>query len=256
MRVIDAERTRDRALRDLERRVLERTADLAVANRHLQSFSYSVSHDLRAPLRAIAGFGAALKEGSADRLDTEARTYLDRMLDATKRMDELIDGMLALGRLAEAALQRAPVELTEVVHEVAREIRASEPARSVELVVEEGLSVVGDRVLLRAVMSNLLGNAWKFTSNRSDARVAVGRRGRENGASVFFVRDNGAGFDMKYAEKLFGLFQRLHGQEEFPGTGVGLATVERLISRHGGRIWAEARPNDGATFYFSIPDPS
>ena len=254
-RVVDAERTRDDVLRNLERRVSERTEQLAVANRHLRSFSYSVSHDLRAPLRAISGFGAALAEGWRDRLDAEGRNYLGRMLDAAARMRELIDGMLELGRIAESTVRRVPVDLTEVAHDVAREIRAAEPARSVEVLVEEGLRVVGDPILLRSVIGNLLGNAWKFTSNRSGARVTVGRTGEEDGAPVFFVRDNGAGFDMAHADKLFGVFQRLHRQDEFPGTGVGLATVERIVSRHGGRIWAEGRPGEGATFYFSIPDP-
>lgn len=255
IRVVDAERARDEVLRNLERRVSERTEQLAVANRHLRSFSYSVSHDLRAPLRAISGFGAALAEGYGDRLDAEGRKYLGRLLDATARMGELIDGMLQLGQIAEATLRRVPIDLSEIARDVAKEIRAAEPTRPVELLVDDGLRVVGDPVLLRAVISNLLGNAWKFTANRRDARVIVGRMGDEEGSSVFFVRDNGAGFDMAQVNKLFGVFQRLHRQDEFPGTGVGLATVERIMSRHGGRIWAEGRPGTGATFYFSIPDP-
>jgi signal transduction histidine kinase len=254
LRVLDAEHARDEVLRDLERRVAERTAELAVANRHLQAFSYSVSHDLRAPLRAIAGFGAALAEDCGDRLGEEGHKHLDRMLGGVKRMGELIEGMLSLGRVVEAAMQRSPIDLTALASEVAREIRAAEPTRAVELVVHDGLRAFGDRTLLRAVMTNLLGNAWKFTGHRPDARVEVGRHGREADAAIFFVRDNGAGFDMRYADKLFGAFQRLHRQEEFPGTGVGLATVERIISRHGGRIWAESRPGEGATFFFSIPD--
>jgi signal transduction histidine kinase len=255
MRVIDAERGRDRVLRDLERLVEERTTELAVANRHLRSFSYSVSHDLRAPVRAISGFGAALAEASGDRLDGEGRKYLHRILDAATRMGDLIDGMLELGRVVEADMRRVPVDLTGIVHEVAREIRASEPIRSVELVVADGLRALGDPILLRSVISNLLGNAWKFTAKRSDALITVGRKAHEQGEEVFFVRDNGAGFDMKYADKLFGTFQRLHGQEEFPGTGVGLATVERILSRHGGRIWAEGAPGQGATFFFTVPGP-
>jgi len=256
-RVLEAERARDEVLRDLEHRVRQRTEQLAVANRHLRSFSYSVSHDLRAPLRSITGFGAALAETCGDRLAGDGRRYLDRMLDAAKQMGELIDGMLTLGHVVEAALRRVPVDLTEVVREVARELGASEPTRSVELVVAAGLQVSADPVLLRSVITNLLGNAWKFTGNRRDARVEVGRHDRtDEGAAVFFVRDNGVGFDMRHARRLFGAFQRLHNQDEFPGTGVGLATVERIVSRHGGRIWAEGRTGEGATFFFSIPEQS
>jgi signal transduction histidine kinase len=254
LRVLDAERDRDEVLRDLERRVSERTAELAVANRHLQAFSYSVSHDLRAPLRAIAGFGAALSDDCGDQLSDGGRKHLTRMLDGVTRMGDLIEGMLALGRVVEADMRRTPVDLTALASDVAREIRAAEPSRSVALVVESGLRAVGDPALLRAVMTNLLGNAWKFTRHRLDARVEFGRHGRDGDSSTFFVRDNGAGFDMQYAGKLFGAFQRLHPQEEFPGTGVGLATVDRIVSRHGGRIWAESRVGEGATFFFSLPN--
>jgi len=254
LRVLDAERTRDDVLRDLERRVSERTAELAVANRHLQSFSYSVSHDLRAPLHAILGFGAALAEHAGDRLGAQGKGYLDEMIDSARRMGELIEGMLALGRVVETDMRRIPVDLTALAHEVARELRAVEPGRSVDLVVHAGLSAVGDPILLRAALSNLLGNAWKFTAHRAGARIEVGRQRHDNGTTAFFVGDNGAGFDMRYADKLFGAFQRLHGQDEFPGTGVGLATVDRIISRHGGRIWAESRLGEGATFFFTIPE--
>jgi signal transduction histidine kinase len=254
LRVLDAERARDEVLRDLERRVSERTAELHVANRHLRAFSYSVSHDLRAPLRAILGFGAALIEDRGDQLDAEARQHLDRMLGAANRMGELIEGMLSLGRVVEADMRRVQVDLTALAHDVAREIRAAAPTNTVELVVHDDLRATGDPVLLRAVMANLLGNAWKFTARRRDARVEVGRQEAGESPPVFYVRDNGAGFDMQYADKLFGAFQRLHRQDEFPGTGVGLATVERIVSRHGGRIWAEGRPGEGATFFFSIPE--
>jgi signal transduction histidine kinase len=163
-------------------------------------------------------------------------------------------GMLALGRVVETDMRRIPVDLTALAHEVARELRAVEPARSVDLVVHAGLSAVGDPILLRAALGNLLGNAWKFTAHRAGARIEVGRQCLDNGTTAFFVRDNGAGFDMRYADKLFGAFQRLHGQDEFPGTGVGLATVDRIISRHGGGIWAESRLGEGATFFFTIPE--
>jgi signal transduction histidine kinase len=254
LRVLDAEHARDEVLRDLERRVSERTAELAVANRHLQAFSYSVSHDLRAPLRGIAGFGAVLAEECGDRLGVDGRQYLGRMLAGVKRMEELIDGMLTLGRVVAADMRRASVDLTALADDVAQDLRAADPSRSVELVVQDGLRAFGDATLLRAVLANLLGNAWKFTSHRADPRVEVGGRGREGDAPIFFVRDNGAGFDMTHAGKLFGAFQRLHRQDEFPGSGIGLATVERIISRHGGRIWAESRPGEGATFLFTLPD--
>jgi signal transduction histidine kinase len=252
-RVLDAERSRDDVLLDLERRVAERTAELSVANRQLRAFSYSVSHDLRAPLRAIAGFGSALAEESGDRLDPAGRENLERMLRAAERMGDLIEGMLILGRAVESDMRRVPVDLGALAQEVARDLRAAESGRSVDLVIGGDLRVMGDPVLLRAVITNLLANAWKFTSHGPHARIEVGRRETPGDGMVFFVADNGVGFDMQYAGKLFGAFQRLHGQDEFPGTGVGLATVERIISRHGGRIWAESRPSEGATFFFSLP---
>ncbi|HEX8795511.1 MAG TPA: MEDS domain-containing protein [Polyangiaceae bacterium] len=252
LRLVEAERARDDVLRDLERRVAERTAELEVANRHLAAFSYSVSHDLRAPLRTIRGFGEALAEECGDRLGDEGRKYLDRVLSGTRRMVELIEGMLSLGRVVNTELRRATVDLSALAHEVARELLERETRRP-ELVVEPGLRALGDPTLLRAVMSNLLGNALKFTSRRENARIQVGRRGEEKGKTVFFVRDNGVGFDMRHADKLFGVFQRLHRQDEFPGTGVGLATVERIVSRHGGRIWAEATLGAGAIFLFTLP---
>jgi signal transduction histidine kinase len=212
-----------------------------------------VSHDLRAPLRAISGFGSALAEESGDRLDPAGRENLERMLCAAERMGDLIEGMLVLGRAVESDMRRVSVDLGALAQEVARDLRAAEPGRSVDLVIGGDLRVMGDPVLLRAVITNLLGNAWKFTSHGPQARIEVGRRETPGDGTVFFVADNGVGFDMQYAGKLFGAFQRLHGQDEFPGTGVGLATVERIISRHGGRIWAESRPGEGATFFFSLP---
>lgn len=252
LRMVEAEKARDEALRDLERRVAERTAELEVANRHLAAFSYSVSHDLRAPLRTINGFSEALAEECGDRLGEEGRRYLDRVLSGTKRMAELIEGMLSLGRVVNTELRRAPVDLSALAHDAARELLEHE-SRAAELVIEPGLRALGDATLLRAVMSNLLSNAFKFTSHRERARIQVGRRGEDGGKPVFFVRDNGVGFDMRHADKLFGVFQRLHRQEEFPGTGVGLATVERVVSRHGGRIWAEATLGAGAIFLFTLP---
>jgi signal transduction histidine kinase len=248
-RVLDAERARDEVLRDLERRVTERTAELAAANRHLESFSYSVSHDLRAPLRAIAGFATAISEDSRDKLDDETRKNLDRILDRAGRMNELIEGMLALGKVVEIPMRRVPIDLTALANDIVRELRATEPARPVDVLIQPGLEAVGDPTLVRAVLTNLVGNAWKFTSRRGGARIEVGAR-----EDAFFVRDNGAGFDMEFAKNLFGAFQRFHSEKEFPGTGVGLATVERIVARHGGRVWAESRRGEGATFFFTLAD--
>jgi signal transduction histidine kinase len=253
LRVQDAERARDDVLRELERRVAERTAELDTANRQLRAFSYSVSHDLRAPLRSIVGFSTALAEDCGPQLDADGRKNIERVLAAAGRMGELIEGMLSLGRAVEADMRRIPVDLTAVAHDVARELRDAEPTRAVEIVVDDGLHTIGDPILLRAVIGNLVGNAWKFTSQSAQARIEVGRAGSEGERPVFFVRDNGAGFDMQHAKNLFGVFQRLHHQNEFPGTGVGLATVDRIIARHGGRIWADARLGEGATFFFTLP---
>jgi light-regulated signal transduction histidine kinase (bacteriophytochrome) len=274
VRVLAAERTRDVALaalqrseaeqrelaeqlaeanRDLERRVADRTAQLQFANQNLEAFSYSVSHDLRAPLRAIVGFGEILEEDAGDRLDEESRKSLHQIRASARQMQELIDGMLEMARVAKVVLRRVDVDLTALAEMVVRQLRSGDPARSVEVVLTQGLRVHVDPILLQSVMTNLLGNAWKFTAKRAQARIEVGQCGEERGMPVFVVSDNGAGFDMRYAQKLFGVFQRLHRQDEFPGTGVGLATVERIILRHGGRIWAEGRPNEGARFFFTLP---
>jgi light-regulated signal transduction histidine kinase (bacteriophytochrome) len=268
LRVLRAEQARDVALaeqrylaeqlavmnHELERRVAQRTAELEVANRHLESFSYSVSHDLRAPLRAIRSFGVILKEEFAQQLDDEGRSHLERVCGAAHRMEELIDGLLSMGRIVNSPLNRKGVDLTALTHEVVGELRRADPQRSVDVIVHEGLAAAGDPILVRAALVNLVSNAWKFTSKRERARIEVGKQGDEKGHPIFFVRDNGAGFDMEYSRKLFGVFQRLHGQE-FPGHGIGLATVERIISRHGGRIWPEGRPGEGATFFFTLPEP-
>jgi signal transduction histidine kinase len=263
IRVLNAEQTRDTALkqleeanRDLEQRVAQRTAELEAANRHLEAFSYSVSHDLRAPLRTISGFSDALAEECGPALGKEGLQHLERVRAGVRRMSELIDGMLALSRVMKAELRRAPVDLSALAEDVARDVRATARERSAEFVIHMGLRAMGDPVLLRAVMANLFENAWKFTAKRAKARIEFGQRGVESGQPVFFVRDNGAGFDMKYGDKLFGVFQRLHRQEDFAGTGVGLATVQRIVTRHGGRIWAEARLDEGATFFFTLPFPN
>jgi signal transduction histidine kinase len=275
IRVLKAEQVRDKALtalqeseahqrrlaeqlaeanRDLERRVAERTAELQVANRHLEAFSYSVSHDLRGPLQSIMGFTELLTYKFADALGEEGRRYLDRVCVGTKHMGELIEGLLTLGRVVKVDLNRAPVDLGLLAQAVAQEIREAEPHRQVELVIHSGLRAVADRVLLRAVLANLLGNAWKFTSKCSNAHIEVGKMTGDGAETIFFVKDNGAGFEMKDAKKLFSAFQRLHAQDEFPGTGVGLATVQRIIARHGGQIWAESHPGQGATFFFTLPN--
>jgi PAS domain S-box-containing protein len=237
---------------ELEQRVAQRTRELESLNRELESFCYSVSHDLRAPLRGIAGFTGILAKNHADALDTKARGYLDRVLAATHRMGELIDDLLDLSRVSRDEMRRQTVDLSQLAREVLANLQQGTPERTVEIHVEDGLAAEGDARLLRAMLENLLGNAWKFTSKTTAARIAFTAAGHDGGARVFAVTDNGAGFDMRYASKLFGPFQRLHRTEEFPGTGIGLATVQRIVGRHGGRIWAEAAPGKGATFRFTL----
>jgi light-regulated signal transduction histidine kinase (bacteriophytochrome) len=238
---------------ELEARVHARTAELEASLRELESFSYSVSHDLRAPLRAIDGFSQALAEDYAGRLDAQGLDYLARVRNAAQRMGELIDDLLGLARVMRKDLRCAPVAIGRLAREVMSEIERPEPARQVQLVIDESLRATGDAVLLRAALANLLGNAWKFTRQRLDACIEFGADVRA-GERVFYVRDNGVGFDMAYAAKLFRPFQRLHDPGEFEGTGIGLATVQRIISRHGGWIWGESAPGCGATFFFTLPD--
>jgi PAS domain S-box-containing protein len=222
------------------------------ANRELESFSYSVAHDLRAPLRAMSGFAQLLQEGYADKVDAEGQEYLQTIVGSARRMAALIDGLLSLARLTRRQPRRVRVDLSALSAAIGAQLRDAEPLRSVELVVEPGMVAALDPTLARALLDNVLGNAWKFTTRVSAPRIEVGRVDAEGGAA-FFVRDNGAGFDMKYVNKLFGPFQRLHATDDFPGTGIGLATAHRIIDRHGGRIWAEGAVGRGATFYFSIP---
>ena len=232
---------------DLEHRL----AELATVNRELEAFSYSVSHDLRAPLRAIDGFSQALVEDYGERLDDGARDYLRRIRAATKRMAELIDDLLDLSRVTRREMQSERVDLSALATAIAAQLQRSEPGRRVEVSIAHGLVAKGDPHLLRLVLENLLGNAWKFTSTRPDARVELGVTPAGD-RFAYFVRDNGVGFDMAYADKLFGAFQRLHAANEFPGTGIGLATVQRIVHRHGGRVWAESAVGSGATFYFTL----
>jgi light-regulated signal transduction histidine kinase (bacteriophytochrome) len=228
-------------------------AALKLANRELEAFSYSVAHDLRAPLRGINGFSRALLEDCDDRLDDQGKEYLQRIATAARRMGELIDALLGLSRVARTELHREVVDLTGIAHAVVKQLRSSEPERVVDFDNGEGLVVHGDTFLLRALLENLLGNAWKFTNGRPSARIEFGAQER-NGATVYCVQDNGAGFNMAYVEKLFKPFQRLHTANQFAGTGIGLATVQRIVNRHGGRIWAEGVVGQGAAFFFTLSE--
>ena len=239
--------------RELEDRVSQRTAQLEIANKELEAFAYSVSHDLRAPLRGIDGFSQALMEDYGGQMDETGRHYLSRVRAGTQRMGVLIDDLLRLSRVSRAQMQSGPVDLGAMAKSVLDELKQQEPGRQVSIEIAEELHATGDAHLLRIVLDNLLGNAWKYTSRHASARIQVGVTGKR-GELAFFVKDDGAGFDMAYAHKLFGVFQRLHGADEFPGTGVGLATVARIIHRHGGRIWAESAPEKGATFFFTLPE--
>ena len=236
---------------NLERRVAERTAQLEEANRELETFSYSVSHDLRAPLRIIDGFSQALLEDYKERIDAEGRDFLDRIRTNAQFMGHLIDDMLKLARVSKADLSFDDVDLSGVARQSAADIARAYPNRAVDLEIAAGLTVQSDPHLLRVVFDNLFDNAWKFTGRTSRARVEFGAAESEQG-TAYFVRDNGAGFDMKYVGKLFGPFQRLHARDEFPGTGIGLATVQRIIRRLGGRVWAEGGEGRGAAFFFTL----
>jgi light-regulated signal transduction histidine kinase (bacteriophytochrome) len=241
---------------------------LDAANHELEAFSYSVSHDLRAPLRALDGFSQILLEDYADQVGAQGRDYLQRVRAASQKMGELIDALLTLARLTRSEMRHEPVDLSELAQTAVADLRAEEPRRPAEVVIASGLQAIGDLRLLRAVLDNLLGNAWKFTGKTANPRiefnsaiqVAPPNAGPPGAAPasgpelVFYVRDNGAGFDMAHADRLFGAFQRLHGQGEFSGSGIGLATVQRIIHRHGGRVWAEGKLGEGATFYFSLPN--
>jgi signal transduction histidine kinase len=244
-----ADRTRELEERNEELR--RNAAELLAANTELDAFAYSVSHDLRAPLRSIDGFSQVLLEDYATRLDESGQDSLQRVRAASQRMAVLIDDLLKLARVTRAEMHTEPVDLSAMARDIVAELQRTAPERPVEFAIAPGLKVQGDSRLLRVVLDNLLRNSWKYTGNQPRPRIEFATA-EDNGQRVFMVRDNGAGFDMKYADKLFGVFQRLHTSTEFEGTGVGLATVRRIITRHGGRIWAEGVVDRGATFYFTL----
>lgn len=238
---------------DLERRVHERTQELETSNQELEAFSYSVSHDLRAPLRTIDGFSLALFEDYADKLDDEGRDYINRVRSGVQRMGLLIDALLQLSRVTRSELVRENTDLADLARSVANDLQLSDRDRNIEIVIPSvPLIAQADPRLLRVAFENLLGNAFKFTSKTANARIEFGQQKADNGETVYFIRDNGAGFDMYYVDRLFTAFQRLHGDRDFKGSGIGLATTLRIIRRHKGRIWAEGKENEGATFYFTL----
>lgn len=240
--------------RDLEianNELQRRTAELEALNREIEAFSYSVSHDLRAPLRSMAGFSHALCEDYSNKLDETGRNFLLRIRAASERMGLLIDDLLALSRVSRGPLIKEEVDLAEIVCSILSALKEREPIRTVETVVAREARTAGDPRLLQILLDNLIGNAWKFTAKTTKPRIEFGIEAIE-GERAFFVRDNGAGFDPRFAGKLFGAFQRLHSEADYPGTGIGLATVQRIAHRHGGRVWADGRPDEGAAFYFTI----
>jgi signal transduction histidine kinase len=247
-----AERTQD--LEHINEALEHKAASLSVANAELDAFAYSVSHDLRAPLRSIDGFSQVVLEDYADKLDADGQDALKRVRAASQRMGSLIDNLLRLARISRVEMRTETVDLSGMAERIAAELQRTAPERDVEFVIEPDLKARGDARLLEVAVENLLNNSWKYTSKRDRARIEL-RTTRTNGKRTFVVRDNGAGFDMAYADKLFGEFKRLHSDSEFEGTGVGLATVRRIITRHGGAIWAEGAVDEGATFYFTLGAP-
>jgi signal transduction histidine kinase len=241
---------RDR-LAQLERERNEQARQFDLTAREMESFSFSVSHDLRAPLRVVDGFANIILEDYGPRLDALGREHVQRIVAAAARMNKMIDALLAMSKRTSRELAVERFDLSRAAEELAEELRATDGARKVEFRIEPQLVAVGDPTLLRLVLQNLLGNAFKFTGQAGQAVVEFGHH-QIDGNDVYFVRDNGAGFDMRFAEHLFGLFQRFHSQNDFPGTGVGLATVQRIVRKHGGRIWAESEPGRGACFYFTL----
>ena len=236
---------------ELTRQVAELSRQLAQAKREMETFSYSISHDLQAPLRHLNGFSQALLDDYAQTLDHQAQEYLSRISQAAGKMSQLIEAIQQLSRVARSELSRQPVSLSVAAQVIALELKHGAPLRQVDFVIEKAVSADADPRLVRQLMEILIGNAWKFSSKKESASIEFGAR-QLNGETVYFVKDNGAGFDMSYADKLFSIFHRLHRADEFEGTGVGLAIAHRIIGRHGGRIWAESAPERGATFYFTL----
>jgi signal transduction histidine kinase len=241
--------------RELEDRVQQRTAQLESANRELEAFCSAFSHDLRAPLRGIDVFSQALLEDFSQDIPEEGHRYLAKIRAAAQRMGQLIEDLLNLSKVSRDALDRSTVDLGEIAKQVISDLQQRDPARSIETSIWDGMTARADQHLLRAALENLIANAWKFTSHTEVPRIEIGVL-RDSEPATFFVRDNGAGFDMAYSDKLFGAFQRLHTAQEFPGTGIGLATVQRIVQRHGGRIWADAQVGKGAVFFFTLPGDS
>ncbi len=242
LRIINAE---------LEQRIALRTADLEAANKELESFIYSVSHDLRGPLRHISGFADLLMKNIADKLDEKGKRYFSNICSGTEKMSRLIDDLLNLSRISRQEIQRTEVNMSTVAELIVTELREAHPGRSVEVDIKEGLTAFADYGLIEVVLSNLLGNAWKFTAKTEHARIEFGSAERE-GKCIYYIRDNGAGFDQNYAGKMFWPFHRLHPESEFEGTGIGLAIVDRIIRLHGGKVWAEGIEEKGATIYFRL----
>jgi light-regulated signal transduction histidine kinase (bacteriophytochrome) len=240
----------------LEDRVRRRTAQLEMANRELEAFSYSASHDLRSPLRVIDSFSSLLEKSVGGGLDERSRHYLNRIRFNVRHMAELIDALLALAHVSRVGLQREPVDLGALAAAALEQCREREPERKANIHIAGGMLAQADPALLAQVMQNLVGNAWKFTSKLPEASIAIGCETAPGSPTTYFIRDNGAGFDMSYADNLFGAFQRLHTPAEFPGTGIGLATVHRIITRHEGRIWAQSAPGEGAAFFFTLGQAS
>lgn len=249
-----AEKEISRLYEEMESRVAERTRQLEEVNKELEAFSYSVSHDLRAPLRHINGFSLALLEDYNDELDEVGKGYLKQVREASIEMETLIDDVLKLAQVSRSQMVIETVNLSEMAAAILDDFKKDAPKRNVVINIEPDLTVRGDKGLLGIMLTNLLWNSWKFTSNAKRATILFGHE-KIDGATAYFIRDNGAGFDMKYADKLFGVFQRLHTAVEFEGTGIGLATVKRIVNRHGGLVWGEGAVDKGATFYFMLPDP-
>ena len=247
-----AKRQMERISLELEHRVEERTAQLNATIRELEAFSYSISHDMRAPLRAIDGFSQMLQDDYNDKLDSEGKRLIEVIRNNTLNMGRLIDGLLAFSRLGRQQMESAPLSMSDLVKDAIEEVRTSIDGRNVEFRVSALPDVTGDRVLLRQVLINILSNAVKFSRDRNPAIIEIGST-VETDRNIYYVRDNGVGFDSQYAEKMFGVFQRLHAATEFEGTGLGLAIVQRIVQRHGGKVWAEGRPSAGATIYFAFP---